>query len=415
MKNWLLLLCFFYITVILSQDTARIMFYNLLEFPEAPPANREIILHDIISLIQPDIFMVAELLDNAGSDLILNQSLNGTSTAYAAAPFVFNTSGSGGSLNVMLYYKTNKFSLELTDNIQTSIRDINRYQLKAKTTQALTNPIILECFVAHFKASQGPVNEQIRFDMAEDFTNYISANLDPDANVIFAGDFNFYSSTESGFLQLFIGNSTILMRDPIDELGDWHTNAIFSDVHTQSTRTSNNPFNDYGSGGGLDDRFDFIFVSSNLLDPANEVTYVTNSYQTYGNNGNCYNDNISDSSCTGTYTQATRNLLFNMSDHLPLVMDIEMDQNFLSTPTFYLGEILYFPKGNIVDSFLEIQIEDTYLDKVEFVQIFNAVGQQISIHKINVPVTEIDVTSYNFGIYFIKPQFAKVQKFIVLR
>jgi len=414
MKNRLMLICFFYITLTWSQDTVRLMFYNVLQFPEAPPENRELILRDIITPIQPDIFMVAELQDNAGSDLILNQSLNSTSNSYAAAPFVFNTSGSGGSINVMLYYKTNKFSLELTDQIQTSLRDINRYQLKAKTTLQQTNPIVLECFVAHFKASQGSNNEQIRFNMAQDFTNYINANLNPNANVIFAGDFNFYSANESGFQQLFIGNTIIPMNDPINQLGDWNTNSTFTAVHTQSTRTSNNPFNDYGAGGGLDDRFDFIFLSSNLLSTSNNVYYIPNSYQTYGNNGNCFNDNISDSSCTGPYSQATRNLLWNMSDHLPVIMDIELDQAFLRTNSFTVSEPITFPNGNIATTSLTIQLNEMYLNGIEYVDVFNALGQQLGRQAVNGPFITIDVSTFASGLHYLKPQFGKTEKFIVI-
>ena len=288
-----------------SQDTAKIMFYNLLDFPEAPPANRELILRDIIDEVQPDVFMVAELQDQNGADLILNQALNDDNSDFVSAPFVLDTSGNGGSIQQLLFYNTKKFSLELTDIIQTSLRDINRYQLKALTSQSQTNPILIDFFVAHFKASQGSFNEQIRFDMALDFTNYINTNLDTDDNVIFAGDFNFYSANESGFQQLFIGNTIIPMNDPVNQLGDWHVESSFSSVHTQSTRESNNFFDDFGAGGGLDDRFDFIFVSGNILDDSHEVNYITDSYQTFGNNGNCFNEDISDTSCFGDFSQST--------------------------------------------------------------------------------------------------------------
>jgi hypothetical protein len=78
------------------------MFYNLLEFPEAPPANRELLLKDIINAVNPDVFMVAELQDQTGADLILNQSLNDSDNIYASAPFILNTSGSGGTIHQLL-------------------------------------------------------------------------------------------------------------------------------------------------------------------------------------------------------------------------------------------------------------------------------------------------------------------------
>jgi exonuclease III len=390
------------------------MFYNLLEFPEAPPANRELLLKDIINAVNPDVFMVAELQDQTGADLILNQSLNDSDNIYASAPFILNTSGSGGTIHQLLYYNTEKFSLELTDVVQTSLRDINHYRLKALTDQAQTNPILIDFFVAHFKASQGDSNEQIRFNMALDFTNYINTNLNNDSNVIFAGDFNFYTATESGFQQLFIGNTNIPMNDPINQLGDWHTNSNFQAVHTQSTRESNNTFNDYGSGGGLDDRFDFIFTSANLLDPTHEVNYISGSYQTYGNNGNCYNEDVSDNNCTGIYSQAARNLLWNMSDHLPLVLDLVFDQTFLDINSFTNSDIITLPEGNVVSNRLLVNINPLYIENVNRLFVYNTMGRLLKTKNVNTSNVNISLDGFANGVYILKAEKGNPVKFVVL-
>jgi len=404
------LFCF---TGIFSQNTARVMFYNLLEFPEAPPANREFILRDILEEINPDVFMVAELQNQTGADLILNQSLNVIDSNYASAPFVFNTSGSGGTIQQLLFYNAEKFSLELTDIVQTSLRDINRYQLKAITIQSDTEPILIDFFVAHFKASQGDSNEQIRFNMALDFTDYLNANLSSNANVIFAGDFNFYNSNENGFQQLFIGNTIIPMNDPINQLGDWHTNSIFSGVHTQSTRESNNFFDGFGAGGGLDDRFDFIFVSENILDPNHEVSYINQSYQTYGNNSNCYNEDISDNTCGGFYSQNTRNLLWNMSDHLPLILDLELDQDFLSLEDFVSPDMFTLSHGNVASNYIEIAINPEYLKLIDKFYVYNALGQIVKTRSIDNIAISIPTYDLANGVYLLKANQGKLLKFLV--
>jgi endonuclease/exonuclease/phosphatase family metal-dependent hydrolase len=412
-QRWILVgLAFLGSMSLWSQNTARVMFYNLLEFPEAPPSSRDLILKDIIDEVEPDIFMVAELQDLNGANIILDNALNDNINIYQSAPFVLNTSGSGGNIHQLLYYNTEKFSLELNDIIQTSLRDINRYQLKAKTSLSDTDPIIIEFFVAHFKASQGNSNEQIRFNMALDFTNYINANLSADANVIFAGDFNFYSANESGFLQLFIGNTTIPMNDPVNQLGDWHTNSDFSNVHSQSTRESNNSFNDFGAGGGLDDRFDFMFVSGNLLDNTNNVSYINNSYQTLGNNSNCYNEDISDTSCGGFYNQNLRNLLWNMSDHLPLVMDLSFQQDFLSTADFSNNASITLPSGNLVSEELEIYIPEKILYQVNELRIYNSFGQQVENIRVKTSRVELSTGQLSNGMYFIKANNGQILKFV---
>lgn len=414
MLKWMLFcMLTLYSILIWSQDTARVMFYNLLDFPEAPPANRALLLKDILNDINPDIFMVAELQDETGANLILNESLNTTNNNYASAPFILNTSGNGGTLQQLLYYKTTKFSLELTDIIQTSLRDINRYQLKAVSSQSDTNPIMVDFFVAHFKASQGSFNEQIRFDMALDFTNYLNTNLNNNANVVFAGDFNFYTANESGFQQLFIGNTIIPMTDPLNQLGDWHTNSTFSSVHTQSTRESNNSFNDFGAGGGLDDRFDFIFLSGNLLDPNHEVSYINDSYQTYGNNGNCYNEDISDNTCSGSYSQNTRNLLWNMSDHLPLVLDLKFEQNFLNLNEFSNQAILNFSQGNVVSNYLAVTINPNYVNSINELYVYDSLGRRVKVKTVDNDEVLIATEDLANGIYILNSNKSKPLKFLV--
>ncbi len=414
MLKWMLFcMLTLYSILIWSQDTARVMFYNLLDFPEAPPANRALLLKDILNDINPDIFMVAELQDETGANLILNESLNTTNNNYASAPFIFNTSGNGGTLQQLLYYNTNKFSLELTDIIQTSLRDINRYQLKAVSSQSDTNPIMVDFFVAHFKASQGSFNEQIRFDMALDFTNYLNTNLNNNANVVFAGDFNFYTANESGFQQLFIGNTIIPMTDPLNQLGDWHTNSTFSSVHTQSTRESNNSFNDFGAGGGLDDRFDFIFLSGNLLDPNHEVSYINDSYQTYGNNGNCYNEDISDNTCSGSYSQNTRNLLWNMSDHLPLVLDLKFEQDFLNLNEFSNQAILNFSQGNVVSNYLAVTINPNYVNSIDELYVYDSLGRRVKVKTVDNNEVLITTEDLANGIYILNSNKSKPLKFLV--
>ena len=204
------------------------------------------------------------------------------------------------------------------------------------------------------------------------------------------------------------------MNDPVNQLGNWNSNSTFAAVHTQSTRTSNNPFNNYGAGGGLDDRFDFIFVSSNLLNSSNDVSYMSNSYQTYGNNGNCFNANLSDSSCSGPYAQATRNLLWNMSDHLPLVMDIQLNQDFLNATSFHTQELVTFPYGNVVNSSLSLKINEGYVNKIKFVELYNALGQLLVRQSITTKFVTVDVSSFGSGIYYLKPQIGRAEKFIII-
>jgi len=242
---------------IYAQETINTMFYNLLDFPEAPPSNRADILKAIVDDYQPDLFMVCELQSEAGADIILNTSLVTQDNRYMRANFIPNQSSSFAGLQQLVFYNSKKLILDDLTVITTSIRDINHYIFKLNTPDVATNPIYLDVFVAHLKSSQGIDNEILRLQMVVEFTDFLSS-IPTDHFVLFAGDLNLYTSNESAYQELLDPSNSIVLKDPIDRLGGWHNNASFQDIHTQSTRISNNEFNDHGAGGGLDDRFDFI-------------------------------------------------------------------------------------------------------------------------------------------------------------
>ncbi|OAB78853.1 hypothetical protein [Cochleicola gelatinilyticus] len=125
-----------------AQDTINTMFYNLLEFPEALPGAREQILQNILNQYEPDLFMVCELQSSQGANLILNTSLNDSGNRYSRASFVPNTSGEA-NLQQLIFFKNDVFSLENSEILQTSVRDINHYQLKLNTANQQAEPVFL--------------------------------------------------------------------------------------------------------------------------------------------------------------------------------------------------------------------------------------------------------------------------------
>ena len=189
------------------------------------------------------------------------------------------------------------------------------------------------------------------------------------------------------------------MEDPIDTPGAWNNNEDFREVHTQSTRTSSSGFGG-GAGGGLDDRFDFIMVSQNMMTNPN-LQYKTDSYKAYGNNGNCYNNNINDINCGGVYNQIIRDALYNMSDHLPVVMELETDQEIviLDIPQQQLAQPFSL-KRTLVSDVLTIYAPqwDTQNDTFG---VYNSLGQEILDFKINATTTAINIAQLAKGVYYI--------------
>ncbi|WP_379666920.1 T9SS type A sorting domain-containing protein [Pseudotenacibaculum haliotis] len=406
-----------------SQTRIKAMMYNLLNYSSSTVSqDKTPFLRTVLDEVNPDLFMVCELVNEAGSNYMFTNAIAPHNTDFEKATFQINQSG-GSSLQQMVYYNSKKLVLESSRVIQADTRDINHYTFKINTVNVATDPIKLEVFVTHLKASTGASNRQRRLASVEDFV--VSLNDIPETSyVLFAGDFNFYTSNEEGYQRLIDGGNKIVMIDPINRPAEpfpnnpsvsdpftfysssstyfWR-NSTYSDIHTQSTRTSNSGLIDTsGSTGGLDDRFDFIMMSENFS-TSSDLFYVNDSYQSIGNNTNCYNGAINDPACSGTYSQSLRDALIQVSDHLPVVMEIETPQNTLSTENY--TQSVQFLKSNIIDHSLELTLsQDNTINKF---YIYNTNGQLIkSVDTKNQfePTLTIDVQHLSKGIYYLTAQ-----------
>ncbi|QAA81436.1 T9SS type A sorting domain-containing protein [Aequorivita sp. H23M31] len=381
-----------------AQGTIKTMVYNILDFPSAWPNNRAQILRDILNEYQPDIFMVCELQSEYGANLILDISLNSTGNNYRMAPFEPSQSGDPDHQQ-LVFYRKGIFTLENWEVIPTSVRDINYYQLKLSTADQETDPVYFEIFVTHLKSSPGTANKQLRLEMVQHFTSKLQT-MDPHSYVLFAGDLNLYTHTEPAYQELFNVSNNIVMADPLDRPGSWHDNPEFQDIHSQSTRISSGPFG-AGAGGGLDDRFDFILISQNMLsDP--KLKYIPETYKSFGNNGNCFDNSINSPDCDGDFGQTLRNNLYNMSDHLPIVMDVETNKEIvLSGEDFALDKSIILESTIVVEK-LNFRLGSNVSEKITF-QIYNTIGQRLmEQNSENHQYFSIDISQLSNGIYYIK-------------
>lgn len=297
-----------------SQDQIKIMYYNILNFPGATP-QRVDTLKKIIQYAGPDVFVVNELESNAGANSILNNALNQNGiTSYQKAAFV-----NGPDTDNMLYYNSDKLELSSQKQISTTLRDISEYVLfyKDPNIGQEEDTIFYYFYSLHLKA--GSTDEFQRNVECTTLRNYLNEKNHLE-NVFVGGDFNFYNSSEPGYSTL-VNSSTLKLNDPVFLTGNWHENSNYKVVHTQSTRTS--ALSD-GSGGGMDDRFDFIFVSDDVLSGVNGVDYVNNTYKALGQDGIRLNQSINIPTNTLLPADIARALFF-MSDHLPVMMTVDVN------------------------------------------------------------------------------------------
>jgi hypothetical protein len=137
--------------------------------------------------------------------------------------------------------------------------------------------------------------------------------------------------------------------DPIDRIGHWHNNSSFADVHTQSPRS--------GSYGGMDDRFDWIFVSESVLGETFEINYIDETYWAVGNDGNHFNQAINDGNNTSV-NDAMADALHDASDHLPVIATFSFPGGDPSPYNIVVTEVMVNPSA----------VSDTY---GEWFEIYN--------------------------------------------
>jgi hypothetical protein len=307
-------------------------------------------------------------------------------------------------LQTMVFYNTRKLTLVSQQTLPTIYRDINQYSFQVNVDPQ--NPIYLEVFVAHLKSSTGPANRQMRYDMVEAVTQQLQNLTQPNTHVLFAGDFNFYNATEIGYQKILDPTNAIKLIDPINAPGSWQDNPSFSYLHTQSTRLSSSGFGggaNAGAGGGLDDRFDFIMMSENF-NTSSRFSYVNGTYSAYGNNANCLNKSVNDATCTGTYSLTLRNNLYNMSDHLPVVVQFQINEP-LATPSFKKDKaFMWFESSNITDVEVIIGVDISHFNtQNNKLYIYNTLGQLVKTVSVNNQSSiAFSTENLNTGMYFIK-------------
>lgn len=314
-------------------DVIRLMHNNLLHFGNFfdscteetnNPNDKVKALKVIVDYVQPDVFTVNELSTQPKyGKMILDKALNVDGDEWAYQPCGANSYGIGNGL----FYKKGKFDVISAKVYSIGVRyaDIIRMRTKNTTFENELENVEFTMIIVHFKAGSYAENVTQRGNEAKTLMNYIFAN-DVVGNVFLAGDFNLYRASEPAYQQLlFYKESDVRFYDPINEYGEWGSNAEYAKYHTQSTRDG---YVECFSGGGLDDRFDFILTSNSVMAGTAGIKYVTDSYKAIGNDGKHYNKALLSAPTNSMYPQEIVEALTNSSDHLPIVADLELKVSF---------------------------------------------------------------------------------------
>ncbi len=355
MKNVILLI----FIGILNASSVRLMTYNLLNYQDDNNRENDYIL--IINQTQPDIIIAQEIIGETGYSNFKSDVLDVMEpNIWSGAPFI----NQSAQQDIALFYKQDIFSFVATNTIYTAqssgTRDVIEWVLIHDASG-----IEFNLYGVHLKASSGNSNANQRLEEATILRQHLN-ELAANSYFIVGGDFNIYSnssSSEPAFDMLTSGNNdnSGQLFDPINRIGHWHNNSSFADVHTQSPRTTS-----FGGGanGGMDDRFDWLFVSQTLLDETSSMHYIQDTYLAYGNDGNHFNDAINDGN-NNLVSDDIADALHDASDHLPVYMDVWFDDLTYSDQGIIISEVMVNP-SSVSDSYGEwfeiMNITDTIVD-----------------------------------------------------
>jgi len=332
--------------------------------------------------------MITELNSSAGATTILNNALNVDGVTYYQKATYYD----GPDTDNLLYYNANKLTLFSQHEIPTTLRNISEYVLyyNGSALTAASDTVFIYCYMAHLKASQG--YEAQRNQEVVLLKNYMDTRTNIE-NVFLGGDFNLYTSTEPAFNTILNGGNVLLL-DPISSSGNWNSNSSFAGIHTQSTRLNSLP--DGGSYGGMDDRFDFLFFTNDLLTGANKLTYVANSYKAVGNDGNHYNKSINATPTNGAAPANIIDALYYMSDHLPIVLKAYLPANVSVNENNTISEWKgYVSNGNFV-------FKAAKIEKELKITIYNLLGEIIQTSVVyHQKEFNINMNDVKQGIYFV--------------
>ncbi|MCD4829660.1 MAG: T9SS type A sorting domain-containing protein [Candidatus Cloacimonetes bacterium] len=284
----------------LSSIQFRVMTYNSLNF-NGEDATRAAYFGQVVQEVDPHVIVMQEMINQNGVNVMI-EAICEVSGDYVAAPFV-----NGYDTDNIMFYKP--FAVTLTDHyfIPTALREIAEYELEIYG-------VPLRVYSCHLKASSGC--ESQRLAEVTILRNHLNA-LPSGTEFIVGGDMNMYTSGEPAYQKFIASEADNDGRSYDPSLaGSWHDNSNFAHIHTQSTRDVSVGG---GASGGLDDRFDFLFLAYDLND-GDGIEFVEDTYTPYGNDGNHLNDSINDG-YNAAVSAEMADALFYATDHLPVFAD----------------------------------------------------------------------------------------------
>jgi endonuclease/exonuclease/phosphatase family metal-dependent hydrolase len=294
-----------------SARALELVTYNILNYSSGRTAQFQTVMGEL----DADVLVVQEILSQSAVNGFLANVLEVLEPGeWAAGPFV-----NGPDTDNAIFYKPDLVTMVGHHVISTALRDIDEWTVRPVGYDDDTTD--LRIYAVHLKASQG--SESLRLAEVQAMRVRMETFLG-DNHYIVLGDFNVYTSAEPAYQYMLStsGGFNGVVEDPIDTPGSWHNSSSFAAIHTQSPRTTQ-----FGGGanGGMDDRFDIILTSP-AMDPATGagITVLPDTYEAFGNDGQHFNDALTDPPAHPTLPATVIEALHDGSDHLPVRVELSL-------------------------------------------------------------------------------------------
>jgi len=336
------------ITEVRSQDTLTVMSYNVLNYGDGCQGSNSTLhayLRTIVRFANPDLLGLVKVENTPVSTQGFADSIN-TYALNAVFPNRFNhctyTDVAGDTKTSLLYYNTNKLVFLSVKTIVADISDFNLYKFYYKNDPnlATTNDTtFLYVILNHTQSGTSSTSRDLQMSQV---SSAIQAKFKHLPNMIDMGDFNLHSTAEAGYQTLVAPSDTnyrfydtpFYPDQVISYPALWESNPTpYAKYMTTSTRLSATAPNPCGTSGGAKDWFDHILISPWIVQNANYVSYIPNSYRTIGNDGHRLGISENDSS-TVKNTSAPANVveaLYQFSNKYPIMLKLILSPNATGT------------------------------------------------------------------------------------
>ncbi len=310
--------------------TLRVCTYNVLNFGDND-SDRYESLRKVMTAVHPDILVTQRMNGADGAANFLDQVMvpalgGGYDVSFTDGPDTDNG----------FYYDSTKVRLVRHTVIPLGLRQLDRWTVLVSATGDT-----LDVYGVHLKAGDAP-EDASRRDTAAASIRIDAVALPATHHYLLAGTLNAYASTDTAYWLLtrpdqFGGQ----FLDPTLSTGKWHGDASFAALHTQSPRGSSS---EAATGGGMNDRFDFVLVSPSLMSLVGTDNVLPSSYSAFGNDGAHFGDSINHAPNSAVSMEIAQ-ALHDAADHLPVYVDIR-----------FTGEASGVARG-VADAASELRVE----------------------------------------------------------